>query len=68
MSRTKGAQGKHKKEKPIKEKEEERPLNNININKQKIKHREHKNNIFSERPKYLHQNNYFNPTSKKILV
>ncbi len=33
MSRTKGAQGKHKKEKPVKEKKRgEDPVNNININ------------------------------------
>ena len=31
-------------------------------NELKLKHREYNNNIYSERPKYIHQNNYFKPT------
>ncbi len=34
----------------------------------KLKHREYNNNIYSERPKHIHQNNYFNPTFKNDLL
>ena len=37
-------------------------------NKLKLKHREYNNNIYSERPKHIHQNNYYNPTLKKDFV
>ena len=37
-------------------------------NELKLKHREYNNNIYSERPKYIHQNNYFNPTVKNDFI
>ncbi len=37
-------------------------------NELKLKHIEYTNNIYSERPKHIHQNNYFNPTLKNDLL